>query len=748
MTQTMGLTTRTGATVALQGVVVDARIHTLVAETTVEQRYRNDSGSNLEVAYTFPLPVDGVLLGFEVALDDKTYQGRVVPRHIAEERYEAALEQGDSAFRLQKVREGVYTATLGNLKAGETAVIRLRYAEALVWQAGRLRYRLPTVIAPRYGEPSGMQPWQKPVTDLLANYGLTLRVAVLGTLARAGLACPSHKVAFQFAPEGASLSLQGDAWLDRDFVLEIETGAVPSLGALAEALDTRLALVNLMPPAAPTETTLGRDYVVVLDCSGSMAGDSIAHAKAGVYLALASLSAQDRFAVIGFGSQWRAFDPALQPANRKNLNLARDFVSQLPDLGGTEMAPALEAALAYGKGEPVDILLLTDGECWDVEEVIQHANAQGVRLFTVGIGSAVAEDTVQSLSGRTDGACELLSPNEDMAPRIAAHFGRMRQPRISDVAYRWPVTPDWTVTPREAHFAGDSSLTWAAFNQAVGEVETALHLAQEDEPVRHTVALAPCPDLAEAMVRLGAAARLPALRGKKRAEWAVRYQLITEETDYLVTVARADADKAKDLPELQVVPQMLPAGWGGTSTVIGYAVSTAHEYARLGRLFSIADTSADYDMPTSVRFNRPRAAPIEDFYEGKSFWKQFNTGLEQRARRMPPSLPKTLQELLDLGLPEVLADAVRPLIQSSGDEARVVAALLLQIQRRAHFKLGMATRLALALVPAGTRDPELEADIGRALDALPESIWSGPSDPAYLGIDTLNIPAFLRRQGD
>lgn len=79
MTETMGLITQDGETVALRGVSVHARIHSLVAETTLEQRYANASKRNLEVAYTFPLPVDGVLLDFEVVLNGQSHRGQVVP---------------------------------------------------------------------------------------------------------------------------------------------------------------------------------------------------------------------------------------------------------------------------------------------------------------------------------------------------------------------------------------------------------------------------------------------------------------------------------------------------------------------------------------------------------------------------------------------------------------------------------------------------------------------------------------------
>lgn len=201
-----------------------------------------------------------------------------------------------------------------------------------------------------------------------------------------------------------------------------------------------------------------------------MAGDSITHTKTGIALALKSLNPVDRFAVIGFGSSTLAFDAELQPANRKNLGLANDFVDQLPDLGGTEMEAALELALSYGK--TVDILLLTDGECWHLEGAAEKAKTQGSRIFTVGIGSAVAESTVRMLADVTGGACELFTPNEDMATRIAAHFDRMRQARrITQTELVWGQTPAWTVESQHARFAGDSSLIWAELNETVGEIE-------------------------------------------------------------------------------------------------------------------------------------------------------------------------------------------------------------------------------------------------------------------------------------
>ena len=49
---------------------------------------------------------------------------------------------------------------------------------------------------------------------------------------------------------------------------------------------------------------------------------------------------------------------------------------------------------------------------------------------------------------------------------------------------------------------------------------------------------------------------------------AVRYQLISRHTNYLVVDARADDKKGEGLPSLRTVPQILAVGWGGTGSLV------------------------------------------------------------------------------------------------------------------------------------------------------------------------------------
>ena len=56
------LTGLEGERVALCDVSVSAVLQDLLADVTVSQTYRNDERVNIEAVYTFPLPLDAVLL--------------------------------------------------------------------------------------------------------------------------------------------------------------------------------------------------------------------------------------------------------------------------------------------------------------------------------------------------------------------------------------------------------------------------------------------------------------------------------------------------------------------------------------------------------------------------------------------------------------------------------------------------------------------------------------------------------------
>ena len=573
--QASALTGCAGERIALCDVAVSAVLQDLLAEVTVSQTYRNDERVNIEAVYTFPLPLDAVLLDLEVDIGGRVLKGVVTEKQAAEEQYEDAVEAGDAAVMLQAIEPGLYTMNVGNLLSRETAKITLRYAVLYKWAGDRLRFFLPTTIAPRYGASSHL-PHQTPESSLAVENQFSLRVEVLGALRDAQFVCPTHAVELTRSQETVVLSLtQSKAVMDRDFILNVRSQhATRSFALCGQDGEGTTALASFQPFFPGLQRSRPLELAIVVDCSGSMQGDSIEQAKRALEGIVDGLQPQDRVTLIAFGSSTRALSSRLLPCNEANLAKARDFANSLDaDMGGTEIGAALQKAYDAVRGtEAADIFLVTDGEASDWQAVVDEASRSGHRVFTVGVGSAVAEAFVRGLANATGGECELVSPREGMADRVVRHCERMRAPRARRVAVHWPDGAT-NISPSRigAVFDGDTVVASASFDRPLAMSDRATLEIETDtgEIVRQDLALgaappAPSPDGLSTVARVAAAARLKEANDTTGLETALRYRLISPWTNWLVVAERADDDKAQDMPALRKVPQTLAASWGGT----------------------------------------------------------------------------------------------------------------------------------------------------------------------------------------
>lgn len=633
-----GLRATSGETIALQSVNVEVAFNNLLCTTSMSQVYKNLENSPIEAVYTFPLTSRAVLLALDVVIGDRTLAGAVVEKSSAEEQYEEAITDGNGAIMLEQIQPGLYTMNVGNILAGEEMRVTIRYAELYTWQGNSLRFHLPTTIAPRYGdaESAGLQPHQAPEYDLLGENRFQLKLILAGILAKAGLDCPSHQIAVAESQGVTVVTLAtGEACMDRDFILNISSDQNEKDAVLLDRdFDGGfVALASFVPKLPVPDKIQPKSVKIVVDCSGSMNGDSIAQARQAISDILSQLRPDDFFNIITFGSSHATYFDRQVQANKDNITKVRRLLRSLEaDMGGTEMQKALQATVKLtGPSIPQDILLITDGEIWQGEETIGMMKKSGHRVFTVGVGSSVSESFVRQLAQETGGACELVVPNEEMTEKIVRHFKRIFLPRAAKVAIRWPQSPE-QVIPRDLGpvYDGDTLHVFARFNeQPKGPVSFEMILAdgrtltQAADQERSEQSLLdngtsdPGP-----LTRLAIGQSLTEQNKNEATALAVRYQLISPYTNYLVVDVRAEGEKSEELPVLRKVPQMLAAGWGGTGKIALRSVTCR---------FSVAHSPSEPSYPyngsvVSTKASAPRVlfsrAPSR---EQRYKWRQQTT---------------------------------------------------------------------------------------------------------------------------
>ena len=741
----------------LTDVAYRVRLIGLLSEVQLTQVYRNDEQVPVEAVFTFPAPVAAVILSLTVELGDRRLHSQVLPREQAKEGYEDAVVDGDAAVMVESAAPGLYTVNCGNLLPGETARVQLRWAELLQAQGQHLRYWLPTTVAPRYGDPAaaGLAAHQVPAVSLAVERLCRIEVEVTGLWADGAIASPTHGVVVERQEALTRVVLAvGPAPMDRDFVLNLEAATLDRACAWLEHDGVGPTVWAAFHPE--WEEAGGRPprcVQLVVDCSGSMAGDSIEQARQALFGILRQLRPQDWFNVVRFGTCVSLLFDRPQPADGEALAQAWALVRGLQaDMGGTEIGRALDQAYAAGRlqfrgGDPMapvpsttDVLLITDGEVWQAEPVMARARRSGCRVFTVGVGSAVAEAFLRQLGNETGGTCELVAPGEGMAERIVRHFSRIWDHPARGVGLSWPgpaVGSDalevGPVYPRQA-------LHVMTRLQAVTGAQVKLTLDLADGTACHWVApVQPVPWAAESLGVLArlAAARLlltGALDAQAATALAVEHQLLSPHTAMLVVAQRAESEKDGRLPSLRAVAHMQAAGWGGLGSVRGAVPACAVPSAPPMLAFHDAPCAmadhACFDLPANRRHRRSYSNVFdaagdrsvdalrasEAYPTNGDAWRQYRA---ERLHGGPPAvpamtddqlcrlcsylgqhdLPPSLTHLQAAGAPAYLVAQLAAWVDDQHPEAGIVALFLHQLAQRLRpelLDLQVCRRLRLA----------------------------------------------------
>lgn len=442
------LSSSNGDSVPFKGMKLHGRLDGLMFDAEIEQTFVNSSDAHIEVVYTTPLPHPAVLLNVDVRLGDKDLRGVVVGRQKAIQDYEDTISDGNTAIMVERDHGGYYTLNLGNLAPNETCVIRIRYAEVLSFQQRSIRLLIPTVIAPRYGNPlteGGLSPHQVPETSLDVIYPFKFSIDIYGALAQSRISSPSHNIGVSHhsseSGSGLTISLATSGALDRDLILNLDQLSSDSFAQIGSDMGNPggcSSLITLCPRLENHERSpLTVKFLV--DCSGSMSGDSIQSARRALQAIIQRLEEGDQFSLSRFGDKVAHRSRALWKLKDSTRISALRWIGELDaDMGSTEMEKALNSTFKIADTGSSDVFIITDGEIYGIDSLLETAAKSGQRVFAVGIGSSPTEATIRQLAEISGGAYDFVSPGEDVEPAIIRMFARLRSPRLENLEIIWP----------------------------------------------------------------------------------------------------------------------------------------------------------------------------------------------------------------------------------------------------------------------------------------------------------------------
>ena len=433
--------------VPLQAVAVKGVVDGFSVSWQVIQRFTNNEKKAIEAVFSFPLPAGATLSSLKIITGDRIITAVTDEREKAFERYDEAISEGNGAFLLDQERPDLFVMSLGNLLPGQQVEIQLSMFQLLEAQADSARVSFPVVIVPRYfpaASAAEISEWERISPDYAARvpYGFSFNLKIIQNSALRTVESPSHPIRVEFGRNEADINLsQASVMPDKDIVVNFSLVEKIQPGITRCVFKGREHfLVELFPEIEAEESTAPKEVVFVVDCSGSMQGDSIREAVNALQLCVRSLNEGDYFQIVCFGSNHQRLFKKPQVLNDQTLEEATRLISCIgADMGGTEILPAMQAAVQGLQTEFASLMLFTDGEVGNEKEVIDFAvSSRGkCRVFSFGIGNGASESLVRGVADRSGGAAEFVFPGERIEPKVLRQFKRLSAPILSEIEAAW-----------------------------------------------------------------------------------------------------------------------------------------------------------------------------------------------------------------------------------------------------------------------------------------------------------------------
>jgi len=397
----------------------NAQVHIagVISDVQVTQVYENKGSKPLEAVYVFPASTQAAVYGMKMTIGDRTIVADIKKRDEARKTYEQAKNAGQNASLLEEQRSNVFQMNVANIMPGDVVKVELKYTELLTPTSGVYEFVYPTVVGPRYAkggsnpQAAGENSWtHNPYLHSGETTSNTFDITVdlSAGLPIQDVQCPSHKTSVAY--DGKSMATvkldpsesQGG---NRDFVLKYKLeGSQVQTGLLLYKGDKENYFVIMaQPPKRVVSKEIpSRDYIFIVDVSGSMYGFPLETSKKLIKNLLTHLRSTDSFNIIFFSGGDQTLSPTPLMATKSNIQKAIQMLENQDGGGGTELLPALQHAFNLPGRENASrtVVIATDGYV-DVEpqafDLIKK-NLGQANFFAFGIGTAVNRHLIEGMA--------------------------------------------------------------------------------------------------------------------------------------------------------------------------------------------------------------------------------------------------------------------------------------------------------------------------------------------------------------
>ena len=415
----------------------DVSICGVIADVKISQKYSNNGDVPLEAIYVFPASTKAAVYAMRMKIGDRVINAEIKEKEKAREEYEQAQEEGKTVSLLEQERPNVFKMNVANILPGDNIEVQISYTELITPSEGIYEFVYPAVVGPRYVEDSESGWAELPYTHEGENatYDFGINLSINAGMSLKEISSPSHpktliKESSYFTYTAQLYDTEGSEG-NRDFILRYKLSGetIESAAMFYDGEEENFFLSMIQPPENLTEIDIPkREYVFIMDVSGSMRGFPIEISKKLLTDLINNLRPTDKFNVLFFAGDSRVLSEFPLNATSANLEKAIDMIDSQNGGGSTRILNAIQNALAMPTDEFNSriFVIATDGYVTVEKEVfnlIQNELGEA-NFFPFGIGSSVNRYIIEGIA-HAGMAEPFIVLNQDEASEKAEQFRKM-----------------------------------------------------------------------------------------------------------------------------------------------------------------------------------------------------------------------------------------------------------------------------------------------------------------------------------
>lgn len=399
----------------LKSTEVEVNIAGVIADVEVKQTYSNTGKKPIEAIYIFPASTRAAVYNMIMKIDEREIVAIIEEKQAARKMYENAKNEGKTASLLEEERPNVFQMSVANIMPGAKVEVTLSYTELLIPKDNIYEFVYPTVAGPRYVSENEYEtnntetwtanPYLEEGVKSPSVFDLTMNISTGIPLKE--LKCETHKNKIDFTGKSnAQLTLQEKDGGNRDFIVQYKlAGNTIESGVLTyeDSKGENFFLGIIQPPERISpESIPPREYIFIVDVSGSMSGFPLEVSKSLMKELLSGLRATDKFNIVLFAGGSRIYAEKSQKATKENISRAVQYMDNLQGGGGTELLNALKNAMNLQTPDNYSrsFVILTDGYVSVEKETFDYIrdNLGNANFFAFGIGSSVNRYIIEGMA--------------------------------------------------------------------------------------------------------------------------------------------------------------------------------------------------------------------------------------------------------------------------------------------------------------------------------------------------------------